>query len=175
MRDAGPSTEPRRSPRGRGRGLERLAVAGAAVCAAGLAFPWYRLAVGDRTRAGVHDFGFAHLALLITLGAAVFLVHRVGRGSRPPLPLHEGTLLALSGGWAGVICGFLMLARPTGRIISLPTKFGLSYGALISLGGAAILVLAGLRLRREELSRDRATAAPGPTSASPPLSPRSPS
>lgn len=150
--------------------FERLALTAALVCAGGLVLPWYRIPVSTRVvRSGVHDFGWAHLALLITLAAAAFLVYRVGTGRRPPLPLHEGTLLAVAGGWAAVICGFLMLNRPTGRILTLPAEFGLAWGAFVSLGAAIVLMLTGLRIRAAEISREE--AAPGLPAASPPRSP----
>ena len=149
--------------------LERLALAAAAVCAAGLFMPWYRIQVSSRfVRSGLHEFGWAHLALVITLASAAFLVYRVGSGRRPPLPLHEGTLLAVAGGWSAVICGYLMLDRPTGRILTLPAEFDLAWGAFVSLGGAIVLMLAGLRIRSREISRE---AAPGPPVASQPRSP----
>ena len=150
--------------------LERLAIAAAVVCAVGLFFPWYRIPISERfVRNGLHDFGWAHVALLITLASATFLVYRVGTGRRPPLPLHEGTLLAVAGGWAAVICGYLMLDRPTGRILTLPAEFGLAWGAFVSLGGAVVLALCGLRIRSREISRE--AAAPGPPVASQSRSP----
>ena len=150
--------------------LERLALAAAVVCAVGLFLPWYRIPISSRfVRSGLHDFGWAHVALLITLASAAFLVYRVGSGRRPPLPLHEGTLLAVAGGWAGVICGYLMIDRPTGRILTLPAEFGLAWGAFVSLGGAVVLLLAGLQIRAREISRE--AAAPGLPAASQPRSP----
>ena len=147
-------------------GFERLATLATLVCALGLILPWYRIPfASDLVRSGLHDFGWAHAALLITLGAAAFLVYRVGTGRRPPLPLHEGTLLAVAGGWSAVICGYLMLDRPTGRILTLPAEFGLAWGAFVSLGAAIVLMLTGLRIRAEEISRE--AAAPGPPVASP--------
>ena len=151
--------------------LERVAIAAAFACAVGLLLPWYQIPFSSRfVRSGLSELGWAHPALLITLASAVFLVYRVGTGRRPPLPLHEGTLLAVAGGWSAVICGYLMLARPTGRILSLPTEFGLAWGAFVSLGGALVLMLAGLRIRAREIRRE-AAAALGPPVASPPRSP----
>ena len=151
-------------------GLERLALLATFVCAAGLALPWYRIPfASDFVRSGLHEFGWAHLALLITLASAAFIVHRVGTGRRPPLPLHEGTLLAVAGGWSAVICGYLMFDRPTGRILTLPAEFGLAWGSFVCLGGAVVLMLTGLRIRAKEISRE--VAAPGPPVASPPRSP----
>ena len=150
--------------------LERLAILAAIVCAVGLFLPWYRIPISARfVRNGLHDFGWAHVALLITLAAAAFLVYRVGTGRRPPLPLHEGTLLAVAGGWSGVICGYLMINRPTGRILTLPAEFGLAWGAFVSLGAAVVMLLCGLQIRARELSRE--AVAPDLPAASPPRSP----
>ena len=150
--------------------LERVAIAAALVCAVGLLLPWYQIPFSSRfVRSGLSEFSWAHGALLITLGSAAFLVYRVGTGRRPPLPLHEGTLLAVAGAWSAVICGYLMLARPTGQILMLPTEFRLAWGAFVSLGGAVVLLLAGLQIRSREIRRE--AAAPGPPVASPPQSP----
>jgi len=151
--------------------FERIAIAAALVCAVGLLLPWYQIPFSSRfTRSGLSQFSWAHVALMITLASAGFLVYRVGTGRKPPLPLHEGTLLAVAGGWSAVLCGYLMLARPTGRILTLPTEFGLAWGAFVSLGRAVVLLLAGLRIRSREIRRE-AAGAPGPPVASPPRSP----
>ena len=95
---------------------------------------------------------------MITLAAALTLLVRVGGGRRPPLPLHEGTLLAASGIWSAAIVGYLMFDRPTAVFADFPTDYRLGYGIFVALGGAVLLALAGLRIRRDELAR-RAEAA----------------
>jgi hypothetical protein len=184
---ASPSTEPTPGERvGLARALlshgryERLAALGALTCLASLPLPWYQVRFANRfQKSGLGSFGFAEAALIITVGAALVLLVQVGRGRRPPLPLHEGTLLAAAGTWAAGIVGFLMLDRPSATIIHFPVDYGLSYGIFFALGGAATLALAGLRIRHAELGREQVTrppeAARSPTSASPPRSPRSPS
>lgn len=124
-------------------------------------------------QSGLSQFGFAHVALLVTLGAATVLTFRVGRERRPPLPLHEGTLLAVAGAWSAVIIGFLVLDRPTARISSLPADYGLAYGTYVAFAGALVLLGAGLRIRRVELTVETLTeeAAPAPTASSQPRSP----
>jgi hypothetical protein len=182
---ASPSTEPaegtdRRSiPRvllSLGR-LERLAALGALVCLASLPLPWYRVSFADRFRqSGFGSFGFAEAALIITLGAALVLLVEVGRGRRPPLPLHEGTLLAAAGIWAALIVGVMMLDRPRAFIGGLPAEYDFAYGIFVALGGALLLAISGMRIRRRELLRERRQLSPAearsPTSASPPRSPR---
>src|SRR5918996_4067096 len=96
---------------------ERLAGLGALLCAAATLLPWYRAPVADLGKTPWGALGFALRALLLTVGAALVLLVQVGRGRRPPLPLHEGTLLAAAGVWSAVIIGFLMLDRPSTTIV----------------------------------------------------------
>ncbi len=160
--------------------FERFAALGAIVCIASLTLPWYELRLaGDLAKSGLGNFGFAVAALIITLGAALTLLVRVGSGRRPPLPLHEGTLLAVAGVWSAVVVGYLMIDRPTAILADFPTEYGLGCGVFVAMGGAVVLALAGLRIRSDELARQAASReaaeARSPTSSSPARSPRSPS
>ena len=162
---------------------ERLAVLGGLICIASLPMPWYRVRFASRfAKSGFGSFGFAEAALLITVGAALILLIEVGRGRRPPLPFHDGTLVLVAGVWSAGIVGFLMLDRPSTTISDLPTDFGLSYGIFVAMAGAVTMAFAGWRIRHSELSSEAAArltreaeAARSPTSASPTRSPRSPS
>ena len=78
-----------------------------------------------------------------------------GRGRRPPLPLHEGTLLAAAGVWAGAIVVILMFDRPQFRLAGFDQDYRLAYGIFVSLGGAVLLTAAGLRIRRKEMAAER--------------------
>jgi hypothetical protein len=158
--------------RARRRRVERLAIAGIVVCLGSLALPWYRIPTANRfEKTGLGSFDFVEAALLITVVAALALIVQVRRGRTPPLPLHEGTLLAVAGIWAAVLVGYLMVDRPEATVFDFPTEYGLRFGIFVAMGGAAALALAGLRLRRLELTQEEAVA-PAPTSASPPRSPR---
>ncbi len=162
--DASPSS--RRPPRGGSEspgwlralaGLapaERLGGLGALICAASTLLPWYRAPVDDLVKTAWGGFGFALLALLITVAAALALLLRVGRGQQPPLPLHEGTLLALAGAWAGAIVVYLMFDRPDFTLAGFDQRYGLAYGIFVALGGATTLTVAGLRIRRTEMRRE---------------------
>jgi hypothetical protein len=132
---------------------ERLAGLGALICAGATLLPWYRAPVEDLGKTPWGAFGFALLALLITLGAALILLMRVARGRRPPLPLHEGTLLAAAGIWAGMVILFMMFDRPEFNLAGFEQEYRLAYGGFVALGGAAVLTIAGLRIRRLELTR----------------------
>jgi hypothetical protein len=158
-------------------GFEQLAALGALICLASLPLPWYRVAFSDRFRqSGFGSFGFAEAALIITLAGALVMLIQVGRGKRPPLPLHEGTLLGAAGVWAALIVGVMMLDRPRAFIGGLPTDYEFDYGIFVALGGAVLLAFSGFGVRRRELRRERsevsAEGARSPTSASPPRSPR---
>jgi hypothetical protein len=161
--------------------FERFAALGAIVCLASLPLPWYELRfTGGLGKTGISSFGFAEAALLITVLAALALLVRVGGGRRPPLPLHEGTLLAAAGVWSAAIIGYLMFDRPTAVFADFPTDYRLGYGIFVALGGAVVLALAGLRIRSDELRRRAEASTPraeegarSPTSSSPPRSARS--
>jgi hypothetical protein len=157
-----PSPEPQPPAWGRAiwalSAAERLAGLGALVCAAATVLPWYKAPIGDLVRTGLGSFGFAMAAQLITVGAALALLLEVGRGRRPPLPLHEGTLLAAAGIWAGAIVAYSMLDRPQFELAGFNQDYSLAYGIFVALGGAVLLAVAGLRIRRTELSRERGSA-----------------
>jgi hypothetical protein len=155
------------------RRYERLAVLGALVCLGSLVLPWYRIPAANRfEKSGLGAFGFAEAALLLTVLSALALIVLVRQGRRPPLPMHEGTLLAAAGAWSSLIVAVLMVDRPQETVFDFPTDYGLRYGVFVALGGAVTLALAGLRVRRLELKREAEAEARGPISASPPRSPR---
>ena len=140
-----PSTDHRRRPLSP---AERIVGAGAIAVCASLLFPWYGLAFSrGLSVTGLDRFGFAHAALLITVGAAVFLVAREGSGRTLPRPLRAAELVAVAGTWAALLCFFLIADRPDelgGR-----AEVQLRYGICVALGGCLAIVVGGLRMRTE--------------------------
>jgi hypothetical protein len=134
---------------------ERLAGLGALICVAATVLPWYRAPLGGLVKTGLGTFGFAMAAQLITTGAALMLLIEGGRGRRPPTPLHEGTLLAIAGFWAGLTVAYSMLDRPQFQLAGFNQDYSLAYGIFVALAGAALLAIAGLRIRRDERTRER--------------------
>jgi len=134
---------------------ERLAVAGAAVVAVSLALPWYGVAFADGlVKTGLGTFGLIEAALVATVGGAIVLVVACSRGFALPRPMNEGSLLVAAGVWAAVLIGYRMLDRPDFGLARVGDT-GLRYGIFIALIGAGLMVVGGLRQRREELAARR--------------------
>jgi hypothetical protein len=136
------------------RGLrppERFCVLGALVVAGSLLLPWYDVAFTHISRTALDKFGFAHVALLLTVGSAVLLILRSTRGYVLPRPLSEGVLLAVGGVWAALLVTYLLLDRP--EQLEGSTKVGLRMGGFVALGGAVALIVGGLRVRRDAQRR----------------------
>ncbi len=132
----------------------RLAALGALAVPGSMLFPWYGIEFSSGlSHTGLDSFGLGQLALLVTVGAALFLIARCAGGYDLPRPLREGTLLAVAGAWAGVLVGYLMLDKPDQ--ISGRTGIHLRYGIFVALGGALALLVGGLRLRRDEVVAER--------------------
>ena len=130
-------------------GNERLAAVGVATMALSLLLPWYGVPFqSDLGLTGVGAFSFAEAALLLIGAATLALALRVGGGYVPPRPLSEGGLLIAAGTWAALIVGYRMLDRPEFTLFGLDEPYTLRYGIFVAVGGAALIVLAGLRARR---------------------------
>jgi hypothetical protein len=135
----------------------RLAVIGAAAVVGSMLLPWYGIAYLSLSRTGFDSFGLGQLALLITVGAAAYLMARCARGYRPPRPLDEGTLVALAGAWSALLVGYLIIDRP--NQIAGFSHIHLRYGIYIAMGGAIAMLVGGLRLRRDRIAAAEPPAA----------------
>ena len=132
----------------------RLAAFGALAVPGSMLFPWYGIEFSSGlSQTGLDSFGLGQLALLITVGAALYLIVRGAGGYELPRPLREGTLLAAAGVWAAVLVGYLMLDKPDE--ISGFENIHLRYGIFVALGGSLALLFGGLRLRRAEINAER--------------------
>lgn len=140
------------------RGNERLAVAGVAIIVISLFLPWYGFPVGGDPLAqtGFGAVSFAEAGLLALCAAVVFLALQVGGGYIPPRPLTEGGLFVAAGAWAAVIVGYRMLDRPKLDldldVVTIESTYRLRYGIFVALGGALLIVAAGLRARRHRVA-----------------------
>jgi len=142
------STEGRRRPLSP---AERIVGAGALAVFVSLLLPWYGIALGNGLSVtGLDRFGFAHAALLITVGAAIFLVAREASGRAMPRPLRAAELVAVAGTWGALLCFFLMADQPD-ELAGRP-DVQLRYGIFVALGGCLAIVVGGLRMRVEHPS-----------------------
>ncbi|HSE06266.1 MAG TPA: hypothetical protein VLK35_19115 [Methylomirabilota bacterium] len=132
----------------------RLAAFGALAIPGSMLFPWYGVEFSSGlSHTGFDSFGLGQLALLLTVGAAAYLIVLCAEGYELPRPLQEGSLLALAGAWAAILVGYLMLDKPDE--ISGFEDIHLRYGIFVALGGSLALLLGGLRLRRDEIVAQR--------------------
>jgi hypothetical protein len=66
-----------------------------------------------------------------------------------------GPLLTAAGFWAGGIVVYLMFDRPQFELAGFNQNYELAYGIFVALGGAALMAMAGLRIRHVERLRER--------------------
>ena len=139
-------------------GNERIAVIGAAVIVGSLVLPWYQSPISnDLVLTGIGAFGWAEGALVLVAAAAVFLALRCGGGYVPPRPLREWALFVVAGTWAALIVLYQIADRPRFTLAGHDEPYDLHYAIFVSLAGAVVIVIAGLRMRpRERAKRPQA-------------------
>jgi membrane associated rhomboid family serine protease len=126
----------------------RIVYAGAIAVLASLLLPWYGIPFSHGLSVtGLDSFGFAHVALLITVGAAVLLVARETAGRTLPRPLGSAELVIAAGAWAALLTAYLIVDRPDELAGS--TEIGVRMGIFVALGGCAAIVVGGIRMRVE--------------------------
>jgi hypothetical protein len=128
-----------------------LSAVGAVIVVASLLLPWYGISFSSLSQTGLAAFGFAHVALVLTAGAALLLIGRRARMRRLPRPLDEALLLVVAGLWASLLVGYLMLDRPDELAGS--SRISLRHGIFVALGGSIAIAVGGVRMRREEALR----------------------
>lgn len=135
---------------------DRVAAVGVGIVALSLLLPWHGVTfAGGLVNTPVSSPGFVEVAIALTLAAAVYLIVRSARDQPMPRPLHLGTLIAAAGAWTAALIGYRMLDRPD--FGPLDDRVGLRLGIFIAIGGAVVIVIGGLRMRRDELAAERAT------------------
>lgn len=139
-------------------GNERIAVIGAAIMVGSLLLPWYQSPISnDLVQTGFGAFGWAEAALILIAAAITFLALQGGGGYVPPRPLREWALFVLAGCWAALIVLYRIADRPRFTLAGHDEPYDLHYAIFVALAGAAIIVIAGLRMRpREKAKRPRA-------------------
>jgi hypothetical protein len=132
---------------------ERIVAAGAIAVGASLLLPWYGIPFSrGLSVTGLDSFGFAHAALLLTVGAAVVLIAREAAGHRLARPLRAGELVVVAGCWAALLTVDLMIDRPDE--LGNTTSVNLRFGAYVALAGCLAIAAGGLRMRAERRSAE---------------------
>jgi hypothetical protein len=139
-------------------GNERISVIGAAVMVASLFLPWWGSPISDElVQTGFGAFGWAEAALVLIAAATVFLALQCGGGYVPPRPLREWALFVVAGSWAALLILYRIADRPRFTLAGRDEPYDLHYAIFVALAGAAVIVIAGLRMRpREKAKRPRA-------------------
>jgi hypothetical protein len=135
-------------------GNERIAVIGAGVIVGSLLLPWYESPISnDLVLTGFGAFGWAEAALVLIAAATTFLALQAGGGYVPPRPLREWGLLVAAGSWAALIELYRMVDRPRFTLAGHDEPYDLHYAIFVALGGAVIIIIAGLRMRPRERAK----------------------
>ena len=127
---------------------ERIVAAGAIAVAGSLLLPWYGIPFSrGLSVTGFDSFGFAHAALLITVGAAALLIVREATGRRLARPLRSAELVIAAGAWAALLTAYLMIDRPDD--LAPAGGVNLQLGIYVALVGCVAIVIGGMRMRAE--------------------------
>jgi hypothetical protein len=155
--DLHPVRQLARDLRGLG-GNERIAVIGCGVMVGSLLLPWYQSPISnDLVFTGIGAFGWAEGALVLIALATTYLALRCGGGYVPPRPLREWGLMVTAGCWASLIVLYRMVDRPKFTLSGHDQPYDLHYAIFVALGGAALIIAAGIRMRpRERAKRPQA-------------------
>ncbi len=135
---------------------ERLAAIGVGIVAVSLLLPWYGVTFGDFVRTPLSSLSFLEVAIILTLAATAYLIVRSERGPAFPRPLHTGTLIALAGAWTVLLVVYRIVVRPDLGIFGDAYGVDLRYGIFVAIAGGVVIVIGGLRCRRDELAAERA-------------------
>jgi hypothetical protein len=132
-------------------GSERIAVIGAAVIVGSLLLPWYQSPISDElVLTGFGAFDWPEAALILIAAATTFLATMGAGGYVPPRPLREWALFVAAGAWAALIVLYRIADPPQFTLEGHDEPYDRHYAIFVALGGAVIVIAAGLRMRPTE-------------------------
>jgi hypothetical protein len=117
-------------------------------------FPWYGLQSLNRKTGAPYshsisafgDVSFVEAAVFLVAVGVVVMVLARAEGREFHLPGGDGTIVAIAGGWAGLLIFYRVFSRPPGH--GYPV--GIEWGFFLAFVAAGSLAYAGWRMRAAE-------------------------
>jgi hypothetical protein len=154
----------------------RIAALAALALLVTMFLPWYGLQSLNRKSGAIYshninafgDVSFVEAAIFIVAAGVVAMLLGRAEGRDFHLPGGDGTIVAIAGGWAGLLIFYRVFDRPAGN--GYPV--GIQWGFFLAFVAAGSLAYAGWRMRATERpeppARRRRDPAPPPAAGADP-------
>jgi len=159
---------------------QRLAAIASVALLVTMLFPWYGLqslnrrtgAIDSHNISAFGDVSFVEAAVFLVAVGVIAIVFARAEGRDFHLPGGDGTIVAIAGGWAGLLIFYRVFARPPGH--GYPV--GIEWGFFLAFVAAGAIAFAGLRMRAAErpeppMMRARGSRRSPPPERDPPREP----
>src|SRR5271167_4060297 len=155
---------------------QRLAALASLALLVTMLFPWYGLqslnrrtgAISSHDISAFGDVSFVEAAVFLVALGVVAIVFARAEGREFHLPGGDGTVVAIAGGWAGLLIFYRVFDRPAGH--GYPV--GIEWGFFLAFVAAGCLTYAGVRMRAAEAPEAPLTAARAARGSRRPSGPR---
>jgi hypothetical protein len=132
----------------------RIAAVAALALLVTMFLPWYGLQSLNRKTGVIHshdinafgDVSFVEAAVFLVAAGVLVLLFARAEGREFNMPGGDGTIVALAGGWAGLLIFYRVFDRPDGN--GYPV--GVQWGFFLAFVAAGSLAYAGWRMRAGE-------------------------
>jgi len=151
---------------------QRLAAIASVALLVTMLLPWYGLqslnrrtgAIDSHDISAFGDVSFVEAAVFLVAAGVIAIVFARAEGREFHLPGGDGTIVAIAGGWAGLLIFYRVFARPPGN--GYPV--GIEWGFFLAFVAAGAVAFAGLRMRAAERPEPPMRRARGTRRSSPP-------
>jgi hypothetical protein len=139
----------------------RLAALAALALLVTMFLPWYGLQSLNRKTGAIYshsisafgDVSFVEAAIFLVAAGVMAMLLARAEGREFQLPGGDGTVIAIAGGWAGLLIFYRVFSRPAGD--GYPV--GIEWGFFLAFVAAGCLAYAGWRMRPVERPQPPAT------------------
>jgi hypothetical protein len=151
---------------------QRLAAIASVALLVTMLLPWYGLqslnrrtgAIDSHDISAFGDVSFVEAAVFLVAAGVIAIVFARAEGREFHLPGGDGTIVAIAGGWAGLLIFYRVFARPPGN--GYPV--GIEWGFFLAFVAAGAVAFAGLRMRAAERPEPPMRRSRGTHRSSPP-------